>query len=408
MAAEINFENTTRDTDGGLEHAEVFMTSSYTSYVGLVFNKQGASFVSPSDPTQLLRVTEPHVPGVLEIFTHHHLLADAHRAYETARQTRAACLPTLASLMAEMISDQAALLLDKEKVFICASDSLVHAYLLVADPHSSPETKAKTSGIRDVTSMSRTMPLVAAALQSHFRAGDGEYPALTLEQFGSLAERLTAEGLLTVPIGAIDFGDLKRQTPICPRFGHSRGNPIDRYYLDRFIEEIRNEVKGATLEIGGNKTNRDLYKFTNTTSYLTMDLEGKDLDIVGDAHDTNAVDKASLDTILLFNVLEHCEKPWVVVENIYQWLKPQGQVFCMVPNAQRVHRVPRDYWRILPDALDSLFARFPRRKLYVYGNPLTTMASYYGIAVEELSRDELDHYHQNYPVANCIHAHKAG
>ena len=384
------------------------MTSSYTSHVGLIFNKQGAFFVSANDPSQLLKVHEPHVPGVLEIFTHHHSLGDAHRAYETSRQTRAECLPTLSNLMAEMVSGQAALLLVKEKVLICASESIIPAYMLVTNPHTSPVNGAKMPGMRDLTTMSKNMPLIAAALQTFFRRADGEYPALTLQEFGSLAERLTADNLLTVSVGAIDFGDLKRKLPFCPQFGHFRGTPIDRYYLDKFVGEIRSEVKGTTLEIGGSRRNRELYKFTNATSYLAMDLAGSELDIAGDAHDPQVVEEASLDTIVLFNVLEHCEKPWIVVDNLYRWLKPHGQVFCMVPNAQRVHRVPQDYWRIFPDALNSLFAGFPRRKLYVYGNPLTTLAAYYGIAAEELSREELDYHHPNYPVANCIHAEKMG
>lgn len=381
------------------------MSSSYTSQAGLLFNRQGAFFIPAKDLTQLQRIDEPHVPGVLEIFTHHHSLRDAHGAYEAARETRSASLATLSNVIADMVGEHAALLLVRQKIVLCPSDSLEQAYMLMIEPQSSPETVAETSGIRDLTAMSRSMPLVATAVQAHLRAG-GEYPALTLEEFGSLAERLTAESLLTVPIGGIDFGDFKRKLPFCPQFGNFRGSPVDRYYLDKFIEEIHSEVKGITLEIGGNQANQENYKFSNVTFYLTMDLEGDDLDIVGDAHDPAAVDEASLDTVVLFNVLEHCERPWVVVDNIYRWLKPRGQVFCMVPNAQRVHRVPQDYWRIYPDALNSLFARFPRRKLYVYGNPLTTLAAYYGIASEELSREELDYYHENYPVANCIHAQK--
>ena len=121
------------------------MTSAYRSHVGLVFNKHGAFFISASNPTQLARVNEPHVPGVLEIFTHHHSLPEAHRAYQRARETRAACLPTLSNLMAEMISSQAALLLVKQKVFVCASDSLLQAYQLVADPYMPFELAAKAS-----------------------------------------------------------------------------------------------------------------------------------------------------------------------------------------------------------------------------------------------------------------------
>jgi|SRR5215213_3754263 len=382
------------------------MTSSYTSQVGLLFTRQGAFFVPANDLTQLTRINEPHVPGVLEIFTHYHSLSDAHRAYEAARETRSASLATISNVIGGIVGEQVALLLVRQKVFLCAPDLLEQAYMLMVDPESSPQTVAKTSGIRDLTTMSSTMPLVTAAVQAHFRGADGEYPALTLEEFESLAERLTAESLLTVPIGGIDFGDFKRKLPFCPQFGNFRGSPIDRYYLERFIEEIHSEVKGVTLEIGGNQENWERYKFSNASCYVTMDLEGDDLDIVGDAHDREAVDEASVDAVVLFNVLEHCERPWLVVDNIYQWLKPHGQVFCMVPNAQRVHRVPRDYWRIFPDALNSLFSRFPVRKLYVYGNPLTTLASYYGIAAEELSREELDYKHENYPVANCIHAQK--
>jgi len=37
---------------------------------------------------------------------------------------------------------------------------------------------------------------------------------------------------------------------------------------------------------------------------------------------------------------------------------------------------------------------------------LTTLAAFHGIASDELSREGLDYYNENYPVANCIHAEK--
>ena len=119
------------------------MTSSYTSHVGLIFNKQGAFSVSATEPSQLLPILEPHISCVLEVFTHHHALADAHQAYENACQMRASCLMTITNLMADMVTGEAALMLVKEKVFLCASNSLVQGYMLVADPHSSPEIDAK-------------------------------------------------------------------------------------------------------------------------------------------------------------------------------------------------------------------------------------------------------------------------
>ena len=45
-------------------------------------------------------------------------------------------------------------------------------------------------------------------------------------------------------------------------------------------------------------------------------------------------------------------------------------------------------------------------KLYVYGNPITAIAGYQGIATEELTPEELDAFHPDYPVATCMVAQK--
>jgi hypothetical protein len=78
----------------------------------------------------------------------------------------------------------------------------------------------------------------------------------------------------------------------------------------------------------------------------------------------------------------------------------------MVPNAQRVHELPRDYWRPLPSALESIFDLFAHSQLYVYGNLITQTASYNGIACEEITPEELEFVHPDYPVATCIVAEK--
>jgi hypothetical protein len=67
---------------------------------------------------------------------------------------------------------------------------------------------------------------------------------------------------------------------------------------------------------------------------------------------------------------------------------------------------PRDYWRLLPEGLQQLFEAFSQQQFYVYGNPLTVVASYLGIAAEELALHELDECHPAYPVATCLVATK--
>jgi SAM-dependent methyltransferase len=384
---------------------------SCTSYVGLIFGPRGAHAIRGNAPDRVVPVAELHVPVVLEILSHHHTPEAAYSVYCAVRREPAPQKRELAEELRRACAGGGApaLLLINEKVYLCTRETLIEAYKIATAPDAdSPAADARRAelDIRDLTALSAADPRAAAALQAHFGAEAAEYPALTPGEFEALVQRLSREGFLTVPRGAIEFGDFRDHLPFCAQFGNSRGTVIDRYYLERFVAETRAEVSGDTLEIGGRRGNRELYGFRGATSYRAMDLKGRDLDIVGDAHDPRAVEENSLDTVVIFNVLEHCERPWEVVENIRGWLRPGGRVLAMVPNAQRVHRVPADYWRILPDAMDSLFARFTRRRLYIYGNPLTTIASFTGIAAEELTPEELDSFDANYPVACCINAEK--
>jgi SAM-dependent methyltransferase len=228
-----------------------------------------------------------------------------------------------------------------------------------------------------------------------------------IDSFCQLVISLEKIGLLSVATHSLNWGDLKKPVPICQAFGLTRGKPIDRYYLNKFIQEIQPQIAGKILEIGGTPKDKDFYELNPGLSYQVMNIEaGLGIDIVGDAHDVSIIKPESFDSIIIFNVLEHCYAPWQVVENIYTWLKPGGKCFAMVPNAIRIHTTPMDYWRPLPDAFAWMFRNFSAQKLYVYGNPMSVIASYHGIATEELTTEELDAFHPDFPVATCIFAQK--
>jgi SAM-dependent methyltransferase len=238
--------------------------------------------------------------------------------------------------------------------------------------------------------------------------GSGDLAAVgSFMDFAHVVASLEAIGVVAPARGAIDFGDLARRMPICPRFGFSRGTPIDRYYLRRFVDEVRGEVRGEVLEIGGNLIDRRAYGFGGVTAFHALELApGPGVSIVGDAHAPEVIAPESFDAILAFNVLEHCAAPWVVAANIHRWLRPGGKAYCMVPSVQRVHRFPDDYWRPMPQGMERLFSMFRHRRLHVYGNPMTAVAALHGVAAEELRAQDLDATHPDYPVTTCIVAEK--
>ena len=54
------------------------------------------------------------------------------------------------------------------------------------------------------------------------------------------------------PVGRVKLADLRRTTPISRKFGFDRGLPIDRYYIERFLERHASDIHGRVLEIAFN------------------------------------------------------------------------------------------------------------------------------------------------------------
>jgi SAM-dependent methyltransferase len=262
-------------------------------------------------------------------------------------------------------------------------------------------------GLIDLSPVSKDTFQVLLQLFVHQQLEDDLETINSFEAFQQLVNTLEQLGLLSPAIGSINWGDFRRLAPLCHITGFTRGNPIDRYYLQKFVDEIREQVVGDVLEVGGVPKDREFYQFDRVKTYRIMNLEaGAGVDLVGDVHDPNLVEPDSLDSLVIFNVLEHCYAPWVAVENIRRWLKPGGKCFCMVPSAQRLHDRPGDFWRPLPDGMNWLFRSFADKQLYVYGNPLTVLASFHGVGYEELTLEELDAFHPDYPVSTCMVATK--
>jgi SAM-dependent methyltransferase len=267
---------------------------------------------------------------------------------------------------------------------------------------------SKPSGeFYDLTASSRQNPQVLSVCFSTDNFNENIKPIAGYVDFCVLAKRLQGLGLVTPMTGMLDWGDFKRLAPICPVFGSSRGTPIDRVYLNKFVEQISSRVAGRALEIGGVSDNKTHYGFNSCTEYHGLEMKvGPGVTYVGDAHNTGLIEPESFDSILLFNVLEHCHTPQTVIDNIHGWLKPGGSCFLMVPSAQRVHDYPADYWRPMPDGIKHLFRNYKETQLYVYGNPVTVIAAMMGVAAEELLANEVDPCNPEYPVATCAVATK--
>lgn len=131
-----------------------------------------------------------------------------------------------------------------------------------------------------------------------------------------------------------------------------------------FIRECAELFNGPFLEVGSKDygSTQDLRSlFAAKDEYVGVDMEdGPGVDIVLDlTADFDQID-ATLNgrrfgTIFCLSVLEHCEHPFKMAENLTLLLKRNGCICISVPFAWQIHGYPSDYWRFTPEGVRKLF-----------------------------------------------------
>ncbi len=140
------------------------------------------------------------------------------------------------------------------------------------------------------------------------------------------------------------------------------GNPNQEI----FVRDHRDCVDGPILEIGSKDYGSapDLRLLFPGCDYIGLDMNpGKGVDVVVDlTWPFEAVDHAlggrRFRTVFCFSVLEHCQDPFRMAENITGLVESGGALFVSVPFAWELHDFPSDYWRFTPDGVKVLFSGF--------------------------------------------------
>jgi len=112
------------------------------------------------------------------------------------------------------------------------------------------------------------------------------------------------------------------------------------------------------LDVGGRgKPYASLFGGRVVNHYV-LDIEpAPSVDIVGDGRSMPLAD-ASIDVVLITQVLEHIPEPIAVIGEIHRVLKPGGTLLLSVPSIFPQHGSPGDYWRYMPQGLQFILRDF--------------------------------------------------
>ena len=216
-------------------------------------------------------------------------------------------------------------------------------------------------------------------------------------------------------IGRVRFGHLRRLQPISRIFGFDRGSPVDRYYIERFLDRHRLAIRGRVLEIGDDRYTRQFGgDRVERSDVLHVEAGQPGANLVADLAAADHLPSDTWDAIVCTQTLHLIFDVGAALQTLQRILKPGGTLLATVPGLTPISddRWRESwYWSFTPLSWRRLVAeRFVDSPVEVYshGNVLAATAFLQGVAAEELDPRELDAYDPRYPVLVAARAVKRG
>lgn len=212
----------------------------------------------------------------------------------------------------------------------------------------------------------------------------------------------------------VPWCNLRRVEPVSRSFGYDRGTPVDRYYIERFLDRHRADIRGRVLEIANSDyTGRFGGDQVATADVLHYVQGNPEATLVGDLTTGDGIPTGVYDCIIITETLPFIYEVRQAVRTMYRLLRPGGVALVTAAGIAQISRDDMDqwgqYWRFTSLSARRLFEEvFPAPNVQVNtdGNVLAAVALLQGISTQELSPKELDHFDADYEVTITVRAQK--
>jgi glycosyltransferase involved in cell wall biosynthesis len=199
------------------------------------------------------------------------------------------------------------------------------------------------------------------------------------------------------------------EEPISRDFGFDLGTPIDRVYIERFLQECALDIQGDVLEVGsneytvrygGSRVNRSFILRGNLGTSAA--IEGTPIE--GDLEDELCLGEALYDCLIVTQTLHLIWNSRNAMNSMYRALRPGGMLLLTVPG---ISPISRDRWS------EQWFCSYTARGLIKlgleafepdaievrsWGNAAAATGFLQGLPAEELEKRFLDPVDEQYPV----------
>jgi SAM-dependent methyltransferase len=213
-----------------------------------------------------------------------------------------------------------------------------------------------------------------------------------------------------------DWSVLRNVRPHRRHFGLDRGEPIDRFYIEKFLASYQDLIRGRVAEIGdGNYTRRFGGGRVERSDVIDINEKNDQRTMTVDLTKTPAAPADVFDCIICTQTVFEIRDYAATIRSLFRMLRPGGSLLATVPGITQSVRgemlggAGHDWWRFTARSACRAFAAvFPEEGLaiHTYGNVLAAAALLHGLVQDELTRDELEYHDPDYEVIIGIKATK--
>ena len=208
------------------------------------------------------------------------------------------------------------------------------------------------------------------------------------------------------PVGSASLGDLRRTTAISDCWGVDRGRPVDRKYIEDFLQRHAADIRGRVLEVKDPGYSQ-LYAAATIEQLDIVDIDRANpiATIYADLQNAPELPDAAYDCVVLTQVLPVIFDLNGVVDTVARILKPGGVLLLTAPGPFSPpfagDAYEKFFWAFYPDTIRLLFhRRFSAEEVHVeaHGNLATCAAFIAGLAQQDLTDSDYAHNDKNYPL----------
>ncbi len=191
--------------------------------------------------------------------------------------------------------------------------------------------------------------------------------------------------------------------PVSSVFGFDRGTPVDRYYIERFLREHADKIRGTVLEMGSAEYTRGFGATVERS--LVFHATDPTADITGDLTQAEGLPESVVDCFILTQTFPFIYDVHAAVRGAWKVLKPGGHLLVTSGGITKVSRYDMDRWGHFWSFTDKSLRRLLEEvalpediTVRTYGNVQASAAFLYGHAAEELTAEELDREDPDYQL----------